>query len=134
MDDEDERNDFNREYDRYFVTFEMWDVLMKGLTTTFLVEYWDVDAGEDSIAAGVDLEKQMNERLKLGGGFYYSRYRIRSTFAGESYSEEIETPELYGRLRYRWKENINLLARYEVETEDDLGTTHRIRLGVEIDF
>lgn len=134
MDDDDEENEFNREYDRYFLTFEVWDFLMKGLTTSFLFEYWDVNASEDSIAAGVDLEKEINEALDVGAGFYYSRYRFHFTFNGENFSDEVETPELYGRIKYQWKENIELLARYEVENEEDLGTTHRVRLGVEIDF
>jgi hypothetical protein len=134
MSDEDEQNAFNREYDRYFAAFEVWDFMVKGLTTSLLVEYWDVNGGEDSISAGIDFEKLISERLEVDGGFYYSRYRIRSTFAGENFSDEIETPELYGAVRYQLKENVELLARYEVENEEDLGTTHRVRLGVEIDF
>lgn len=134
VDQEDKENNFNREYDRYFVTFEVWDFLVKGLTTAFLVEYWDVNAAEDSISAGVDLEKVLSKAVEVGGGFYYSRYRFRYTFNGENFSNEIETPELFGWIKYRVRENIQLLARYEVETEDTLGTTQRLQLGCKIDF
>jgi hypothetical protein len=134
MDDSDEKNEFNREYDRYFVTLELWDFLLKGLTTAFTFEYWDINGGEDSIGAGVDVEKDMNARLNVGGGFFFSRYRLRSRFIGETFSEEFETPEAYARVRYKLRENVELLAKYLIEHEDDFGTTHEVRLGVSVDF
>jgi hypothetical protein len=134
MDKEDEENDFNREYDRYFVTFEIWNFVAKGLTTGITFEYWDISGGEDSIAAGVDFEKEINARLEAGGGFYFSRYRIRSEFSGQSYSDEIETPMAYASMAYKLRENMDLLAKYEVEHEDELGTTHELRLGFAIEF
>jgi hypothetical protein len=134
MQEDDEQNNFNREYDLYFVTFEVWNFLTKGLTAAFLFEYWDVNAAEDSISGGVDLEKVLSKSWEAGGGFYYSRYRVRYTFDGENFSDEIETPEVFGWVKYRVKENIELLARCEIENEDTLGTTYRLRLGCEIDF
>jgi len=134
MDDDDERNDFNREYERYFVSVEVWDFLLKGLTTSFTFEYWDVDSSEDSISFGIDAEKDINERLNAGAGFYYSQFRIRSTFNGTTFSEDIETPAFYGRLKYKLKENVDLMARYQIEDEDDLGTTHELHLGCAIRF
>lgn len=134
MDDSDEENDFNREYDRFFVTLEVFDCLVKGLTTAFTFEYWNVDAGEDSIAFAVDAEKNLTDKLYAAVGFYYSRYRIRSVFNDTTLSEEIETPELYAKLKYKLKENVELIAKYEVEDESDLETTHELQLGCSIGF
>ncbi|GAB4340263.1 MAG: hypothetical protein Kow0099_16110 [Candidatus Abyssubacteria bacterium] len=134
MDDNDERNDFNREYDRVFFTIDVWNVLSEGLSTSFTVEYWDVDAGEDSIAFGLDAEKKLNDRLDIGAGAYFSRYRLRSTFNGMTFSEDIETPSLYCRLKCKLRENIDVVARYQIEDEDDLGTSHELRLGCSIEF
>jgi hypothetical protein len=134
MDDESERNDLNREYDRYFLSLSAFDALIEDLTLTLTCEYWDANAGEDSIAVGLDVDREINERLDVGGGFYFSRYRIRSEFAGMSFSEDIETPEIYGKLKYKLRENVHLLVRYQIEDEDDLGTTQEIRLGCSITF
>jgi len=134
MDDNGDKNDLNREYDRYFVSVEAWDVLVEGLTASVSFEYWDANGAEDSIAVGIDANRDMSEKLNLGGGFYFSRYRLRSTFSGTSYSDDIETPSLYANVKYQCRENVSLVARYEIEDESDLGTTQELRLGCSIEF
>jgi hypothetical protein len=134
MHDNDEKNDFNREYERYFVSLEIGDFFVNGLTTSLTLEYWDVDPSEDSFSIGIDAEKDITERLNVAVGFYYSEYRLRSTFSGTTFSEDIETPSLYGKLTYKLTEDVELLARYEIEDEDDLGTTHELHLGCSIGF
>ncbi len=134
MDDADERNDLNREYDRYFLTVSAWDFLLHGLTASATVEFWDADASEDSLAIGIDAEKDITDRLNAAVGFYFSQYRLRTSFGGTSFSEDIETPELYGSVEYKLKENVELAARYQIEDETDLGTTHEIYLSCSIEF
>ncbi|MBI4831873.1 MAG: hypothetical protein HY801_10045 [Candidatus Lindowbacteria bacterium] len=134
MDDNDERNDFNREYDRYFFTIEMWDFFLNGLTTSLSFEYWDVDASEDSISVGIDADKDITDRLNVGAGYYFSRYRIRATFNDTTFSDEIRTPSFYGKLKYKVKENVAVLAKYQFEDNDDLGINHELFLSCSIDF
>jgi hypothetical protein len=134
MKDNDERNDFNREYDRYFVSFEMWDLLLKGLSESFTVEYWDVNGGEDSISFGVDAEKDITEQLNAGVGFYYSRYRIRSSFSGTTFSEDIKTPLAYGKMKYRLNDNVELQTKYQIEDDTEFGTSHELFLSCSIGF
>jgi hypothetical protein len=134
MDKESEQNDFNREYDRYFMSLEAFDAFVKGLTLGLTFEYWNVNGGEDSISAGIDAAKVINERLDMAAGFYFSRYRLRAAFAGTDFKEDIETPEAYVSLRYKLSEYVNLLARYQRENEDDFGTTHEVHLGCSVNF
>lgn len=134
MDENDERNDLNREYDRYFLSVEAWNFIVEGLTASVTAEVWDADASENSFAVGIDAEKQLSERLHAGAGFYFSQYRIRTTFAGTSVSDDVETPMWYCNLRYKCKENVELRVRYQVEDESDLGTAHELRLSCLIDF
>lgn len=134
MDDSDEENDLNREYDRYFLSVEVWNFIMTGLTATVTVEIWDAAASEDSLAIGIDAKKDITDRLTAAAGFYFSRYRLRTTFGSTSYSEDIETPELYGSLKYKLREDIDLAARYQIEDESDFGTTHELYLSCSVDF
>ncbi len=134
MDDSDEENDLNREYDRYFVTLETWNVAWTGVTLSATFEFWDADSSEDSLSIGIDAEKDITDRLNAALGFYFSQYRLRTAFGSTSFSEDIETPELYGRLKYKLREDIDLMARYQVEDESDFGTTHELYLSCAIDF
>ena len=134
MDESDEENDLNREYDRYFFSVEAWNLFIEGLTASVTFEFWDADGSEDSISIGIDANKEMSDKLRVGGGFYFSQYRLRSTFGGTSFSEDVETPSLYGNLKYKCRENVELVARYEIEDESDLGTTHELQLSCSIEF
>ena len=134
MDDSDEENDLNREYDRYFLSVEAWNVIWPGLTVTAMVEFWDANGSEDSLAMGIDAKKDITDRLTAAAGFYFSQYRLRSTFGSTSFSEDIETPEAYGSLKYKLREDIDLAARYQIEDESDFGTTHELYLSCSVGF
>ncbi len=134
MDDSDEENDLNREYDRYFISVEAWNFIWSGLTATVTFEFWDADGSEDSLSVGIDAQKDVTDRLTAAAGFYFSRYRLRTAFGSTSFSEDIETPELYGSLKYKLREDIALAARYQVEDESDFGTTHELYLSCAVDF
>jgi len=134
IDDSEEKNDLNREYERYFLSVEAWDFIWAGLTASVMFEFWDANGSEDSLSLGIDAEKDLTDKLYVGSGFYFSQYRIRSSFGGTSFSEDIETPVWYGRLKYKLRDDIELAARYEIEDESDLGTTHELRLSCSIDF
>jgi hypothetical protein len=134
MDDSDEENDLNREYERYFISIEVWNFIVEGLTASAMFEFWEADDSEDSLGFGIDVEKDLSDKLYAAAGFYYSQYRLRSSFGGTSFSEDIETPELYAKLKYKLRNNIELSAKYEIEDESDLGTTHEVQLSCSIDF
>ena len=41
-----------------------------------------------------------------------------------SFREDVETLSLYGELNCKLTEDLDPLARYEIENEDDLGASH----------
>jgi hypothetical protein len=80
--DSDE-SQFNREYERVYVSPSLENVFVEGLSIDLTGEYWGSDGGEDVLTYGADLSYKVNERIRASLGTYYALYKHDLTSSRE---------------------------------------------------
>jgi len=124
VDDESDIGRFNRDFDRYYLTASLPELLPLETALTLTAEVWD-SPGNDMQTWGLDLTKELFESTKLSVGSYYSLYKY--FFDVDSERDNVRT--FYGELRCSLSEEASLVARYELEDEN-IDTFHTLWVGV----
>ena len=119
--------EFNRDYERWYATTTLTDVLPAGIELAVTGEVWDSD-GDDYSTWGLDLTRKMSEKLSASVGTYYSLYKYDYFLVSEH--DDVRT--YYLRLRYRSKGPWSWDLRYE--HEDSLDQYDTLRVGVTWSF
>lgn len=122
LSDQDDEGEFNREFERYYLTVSMRELLAEDLDLDVTGEVWDDD--QDSVTSwGASLTKAFDERWEASLGTYYSLYKfdlfdVRERNDVQTYALEVE---------YDHTKNLSFAARYEYE-DDEIDDYHGLRL------
>lgn len=121
--DESDEGQWNRDFERYFSTVQVIDVLPAHLVLGLTGEVWN-SQGNDIDTWGVDLSRRFGEVLDASAGSYYSLYK--TSVASSTESDDVRT----WFLRLRWKRSKGSVfdLRYDVEDMDP-ETVQSLRLG-----
>ena len=122
--DEDDVGEFNRDYQRYWLTTSLRELQVEGLEVDLTGERWDGD-GTEIWTWGLDVEQELSERWDTGVGTYYSLYK----FDYQLDEERDDVRTWFLRLEYRPRESTRLEMRYDFE-HDDFDDYHAVRIAV----
>ena len=124
VDDEGDIGRYNRDFDRYYVSAILLELLPLDTTLTVTAESWD-SPDSDIETWGVDLDSELDEGLRASLGSYYTLFKYFLDLDSER--ENVRT--YYAEIRKAMSDSTDLSARYEYEDEE-LGEYHTLRVGV----
>lgn len=128
LDDESDEGDFNREFERYYLTPSVTGIPLDGLTASVTFEQWD--AGDREIVTyGFDLTHEIRAGLEGSIGSYYSLFKFDLFTGGEQ--DDVRT--YYLRFDYRLSDAWRFDASYEYE-DDDFDEFSTLRIGARWQF
>jgi hypothetical protein len=122
LEDEDDEGLFNHGFERVYGTCALRGVLPEQFELALTAERW-TSQSNDIDSWGVDLSRELAERLELSFGSFYALYKL-DLLAGD---ERDDVRTWYARLRSSAASGLGWDARYEYE--DDEGGAHTLRLG-----
>lgn len=122
--DDGDEGQFNRDFERFFSTVHLRELLPAGLALGLTGESWDADAS-DIRTWGVDLSRQFGEKIDTSLGSSYALYKV-DVQSGE---EQDDVRTWYLRLRWKRSSSIRWDLRYEVE-DSDIDTFHGLRVAM----
>lgn len=128
VDDDADIGQFNRDFERYFMTASAHDVLAEGLALSLTGDVYESE-GQDIRTWGADVSRAFDEQFELSGGTYYSLFKY-DLFLDEE-REDVRTYFL--RLRYRRSKSLRFDIGYEYE-DDDQDEYHQLRVGSRWNF
>ncbi|MEE8148504.1 MAG: hypothetical protein V3T24_12930 [Longimicrobiales bacterium] len=126
--DEDDVGEFNRDFERGFVTASLLEVLPGELTLSVTADVWYADDNETE-AFGAELSRALSESGRISLGTDYSLYKY--DFFLDSEKENVRT--WYLRWRRRARTGVGLDVPYEFE-EDDTDQYNTLRVVVSWHF
>ena len=97
-----DEGDFNHEFQRYFLTPAVQDLLLKGLSIGLTGEYWNSD--DDIWTWGADVTQKVGKELRVSAGTVFSLYKY-DYYAAE---ERDDVRTLYLRARYKLGSGLRL--------------------------
>ncbi|MCA9000726.1 MAG: hypothetical protein KDB61_02300 [Planctomycetes bacterium] len=115
---------FNRDFDRYFLTASMIDLLPMDTTLGLTGEVWDSPQNDIS-TWGVDLKSHLEDGAEASVGSYYSLYK----YYLDSDAEREDVRTYYGEYRRELSEAASFKVRYEYEDES-ADSFHSIKVSV----
>ena len=133
--DESDENVFNNDFERYYITYSLFDYPLKGLTTTLTGEDYET-AGDDIQSISFDFTHNFSKNFKISLGTYYSLYKYDTTsgvgltvfnstsedtfFPVESLteSERDNVRSYYLKVKKRIFDNWEIRGKYEYENFD----------------
>jgi hypothetical protein len=115
--------EFNRDWERYYLTATLNDLATEGLGLSLTADRWD-DDDRDTSSLSADLSYAAEERWKAAIGSYYSLYKYELLELDER--DDVRT--YYLRASREVSASLDLEFWYELE-DDDLDTYHTVRLG-----
>ena len=124
VDDSDDVGEFNRDWERYYATVSVDDVVAKDVGVSVTVDFWD-DDDRDTSSFGADFSYTPEKRWDASIGTYYSLYKYR--FLEFDETDDVRT--YYARWGYDLSEQLKLDALYEYEN-DDLDVPDYTRAGL----
>lgn len=108
--DEDDTGQFNRDYDRYYLTASVLDAFTEGLTISLTGDLWDSDDREvDALA--LDATQEFDEKLRASLGTYYSLYK----YDAATNSEQDDVRTYYAKVGYRKTKALSFDVGYDYE-------------------
>lgn len=122
--DEDDLGEYNRDFERYFVRGLLLDLGDSGFDVTLTGEAWRSE-GNDLETWGLDVQRELSERLEVGIGSYYSLYKYDLYLNAER--DDVRTYHV--ELEYDWYEDLRVDLDYVFE-DDDFGNQNTLRLGL----
>ena len=128
LDDDGDVGPNNREFERYYVTPSVYDVLLDGLTASVTFDKWD-DSDNDIETWGFDVSQKLDERWTASAGTFYSLYKFDIGTASER--EDVRT--YYIRFDWDVRDDLRLDVDYQYE-EDDFEEYSTLRLGAAWSF
>jgi hypothetical protein len=108
--DDGDIGEFNRNYQRYYLTGTAIELLPGDLTLALTGEWWDGD-GEDFGSWGADLSRRWGKLFDAAIGSNYALYKFDPFFGGEE--DSVRT--YYLGVRYRPRSDLTFGLRYEFE-------------------
>ena len=121
--DDSDEGQWNRDFERYFSTLQLSEILPAHLVLGLTGEVWN-SQGNDIDSWGVDLSKRFGEVLDGSLGSYYSLYK--TDFASGTESDDVRT----WFLRLRWKRSKSSIFDLRFDVEDmDPQTVQTLRVG-----
>lgn len=122
--DNSNQGEFNHDFDRYFLTAVLSNVLPSELVLSATGEIWD--SGSTGIAScGADLSRRFSGKLDTAIGTYYSLYKTDLFTSVER--DNVRT--YYLKLRYHQDQSLTWELRYEYESVDP-GPFNTLILGL----
>jgi hypothetical protein len=120
--DEDDASTFNNEYDRYFATLDLFDLLVKGSSLSLTGEKWN-SQGKDTESQGFDLTCPVSEKGKvsLGTAHYLYKYDYYSD------QERDDVQSYYMKFEYKYSKALRLSADYTYEDDSSSTTYNELR-------
>jgi hypothetical protein len=115
---------YNRDYDHYSGTVELFDFGIEQLSLSGTVDFWDSNA-QLVRSWGFDADYAYSEDGSLALGTYYSLYKY-DIFSN---TERDHVRTWFLRLRHELSASVTLDSDFEIE-DDDYDTYNRFRLGV----
>lgn len=143
--DKDEKNTFNRDYNRTFFSFVVNNVLLQESRAAFTVEYWNTKGADHSADLGVDFGKKIG-RFDVGAGTGYSLYKYNydgssglESLLDSEYTRDIEQKinvrTYYLRVKYFLTKQSDVSLRWSSEVSDtDPETYHQLLLSYSTNF
>lgn len=116
----DDEGQFNRDYERVYLTPLLMDVLVDGLSLSLSGDYWASDEGEDVVSWGADLSLKVDERVRTSIGTYYALYK--HDLGDNRERERVRTYYINAEYRH---ESIRLQLGYEFE-HDEFDDYHQL--------
>ena len=116
--------EFNREWERYYVTTTLRDLGKAGLALSVTADFWDGDE-QDTNSLGADLSYRVDARWEASLGTYYSLYKYELL----ELSEQDDVRTYYVRWKREMAANLDFDVHYELE-DDDLDIYHTVRMGL----
>jgi len=120
--DSEDVGEFNRDWERYYATATLHDLVAEGLALSVTADRWD-DDDRDTSSMGADVS-YAEDPWKAAIGSYYSLYKYEFLELDER--EDVRT--YYLRVDRELSARLDLLLSYEFE-DDDLTTYQTLRLG-----
>ena len=120
----DDVGEFNRDYERYYLTGTWRDLGTEGLALSATVDFWDGD-DQDTNSVGADLSYSVADRWQASIGSYYSLYKYELLELSEQ--EDVRT--YYIRTSRKVSSRLDFDIQYELE-DDDFETYHTLRMGL----
>ena len=143
--DQNDKNTFNRDYNRTFLSFMINNVLLQEFKVTFTVEYWNTEGVDHSRDIGVDLDKKIG-KFDVGGGTSYSLYKYNFTGSNDlqflqdselsrNVVQQINVRTYYSRIKYLLTKQSDVSLRWSMEISDtDPRTFHQLLLSYSTNF
>jgi len=122
--DDDDVGEFNRDFDRYYVSATLFDLGEGDFDLTLTADVYDSER-TDAETWGADLSKDLNARTEAAVGSYYSLYKY-DLFLDEE-RDDIRT--YYVRLDYEQTRNLSFDVDYEFEDGDEDYQTLKVGLS-----
>lgn len=120
----DDVGEFNRDFERYYLSVTFSDFPAKGVDFTATGESWN-NGGSDIRTWGADLSAELSSDLDASLGTYYSLYKYDYFFEQER--DDVRT--YYARLRHELGKNLSLNVAFEYE-DNDFDDFRGVRLGL----
>jgi hypothetical protein len=105
--------EFNRDWERYYATASLADVLHAGLTLALTLDDWNGD-DRDIGTWGVAATQQIDKTWEVSGGTYYSLYKYDLNFNTER--DDVRT--FYVSTRWKKSEHLSFDLLYDYEDDD----------------
>jgi hypothetical protein len=116
--------EFNRDYERWYATAIVHDVLLEGLAVSLTADVWRSD-GQDVESWGADITQTIAERWAASAGTYYSLYKYDLFQSAER--DDVRT--WYLKLARKRAGAVTFDVAYELE-DNDFDDYHSLRLGM----
>jgi len=126
--DSSDEGTFNREFERYFLTPSVHDLLFKGLSFSVTGELWDSN-GRDIASAGADLSCEFNKTLRTSIGTNYSLYKYDYFLDRERDRVQSYYVKFVCKLTEHWRSDLD----YQFE-DDEFDEYHVLRVGLTLSF
>lgn len=123
MQNEADVGEFNREWERTYLTLTLHELLREGLALSLTGDEWN-GAGRDSGSFGIDLSFEPDAPWAVAIGTYYSLFKYELYDLSER--DDVRTYSLRGS--YECSEQLALELSYEYE-DDDAEQYHSVRWG-----
>ncbi len=119
---------FNRNYERYFLTASVDDLLWENGSLSLTVDRWGSNSRSITGISG-DISHQCNEKLTASAGSSFSLYK----YDYYTDSERNEVKDYYLSCEYDLKKGQRLRLSYDYE-DDEQGSAHVVKAGMTCKF
>lgn len=114
LDDERDEGIANREFNRYYASLFVTDVLTPGLGFSATFDRWVASDDEENYSFGGEITYRLRRKLNASVGTYYSKYK----YDIDTITERVDVRTWYARLRYYFNPKLYVSLRGERQDHD----------------